>query len=434
MAPTALKSVLNQFTRRLPNVAGPAASMVHARCLATVAPAQPNQKYSVVVIGGGAGGLAVASLLGKSPKFQGKKNILVIEPSETHYYQPLWTFVGAGLKTLKASEGPMKAYIPEQADWLKQTATKIDPTANVVVTSDGKQINYDYLVVASGIQINWDKIPGLQEALKDDKVPVASNYSKDFVEKTNKLIRAFRGGNAVFTQPATPIKCAGAPQKIVYLAEEIFRENDVRSKTQITFNTGMGKIFSVDKYADELWKICKDRDIQVNLLTDLIEVRPDTKEAVFKKTITPSPGTSPIQTTITQPFDMLHVTPPMGPPTWLKATQLTNTDGWVDVSKTTLQHNRFPNVFSLGDSSSLPTSKTAAAAASQSGVLVNNLLKVIEGREGKDVAYGGYTSCPLITGKGKLILAEFDYDLKPYETFPFDQGKQRSSMYYMVAD
>ncbi|KAJ3304339.1 hypothetical protein HDU76_005211 [Blyttiomyces sp. JEL0837] len=413
------------------NSTSSASTLLLRRSMATIANAKAaTSSYRVVVIGAGSAGLAVASQLARQPAFadaaaKGKKEILVVDPADVHIYQPLWTFVGAGLKKMAESKQPMAAMIPSQADWLKSRVSKVIPQKNVIVSDTGAEVKYDFLVVAPGIQTNWGKIEGLVDALEDPNSGVCSNYGENYFEKTAKLIQNFKGGNAIFTQPATPIKCAGAPQKIMYLAEEAFRKNNVRDKTKVTFQTGMGKIFSVDKYGATLTQICKERGIDVQLQSDLVKLNPATKEAIFKRA-----GGS----LVTLPYDMIHVSPPMGPPSWLKESEgLTNADGWVEVDKISLQHVRFPNVFACGDASSLPTSKTAAAAAAQAGVLVWNLSAALEGRAG-GAEYNGYTSCPLITGTNKLVLAEFDYNLKPRESFFFNQGVERSSMYYLTAE
>ncbi|KAF9970446.1 hypothetical protein BGZ73_006847 [Actinomortierella ambigua] len=402
------------------------------RFLAQVAAASAPKKdtypssYKVVVVGGGSAGLAVASTLSRT---LGNKAVAVVDPADVHYYQPLWTFVGGGLKPFDESKKPMEDVMPKKAQWIKESVATFKPESNSVTLANGETISYEYLVVAAGIQVNWDKIKNLPQAL--GKNGVTSNYSAQSVEKTDEFIKAFKGGNALFTMPSTPIKCAGAPQKIMYIAEERWRQAKVRTEANIQYHTGLGKIFAIDKYANELLKICKKRNLGLNFFSDLTEIKPDTKEAVFTILAGEAKGTQ-----VTKPYDFLHVVPPMSAPDFIKASPLANADGWVDVNKETLRHTKFNNVYALGDCSSLPTSKTAAAITAQSGVLKNNLLHDIFGGE-KAVpnTYDGYTSCPLITGTEKLILAEFSgYTGQPQETFPFDQSKERLSTYLLTKE
>ncbi|KAF9166749.1 hypothetical protein DFQ26_006962 [Actinomortierella ambigua] len=382
--------------------------------------------YKVVVVGGGSAGLAVASTLSRT---LGDKAVAVVEPADVHYYQPLWTFVGGGLKPFEESKKPMKDVMPRKAQWIKEAVATFAPEENKVTLGNGETISYDYLVVAAGIQVNWDKIKNLPQAL--GKNGVTSNYSAQSVEKTDEFIKEFKGGNALFTMPPVPIKCAGAPQKIMYIAEELWRDANVRSKANIQYYTAGGAIFPVAKYANELLKICKKRDLGLNYFTNLTEIKPDSKEAVFDILAGEAKGTQ-----VTVPYDFLHVVPPMSAPDFIKASPLSNADGWVDVNKETMRHTKFNNVYALGDCSSLPTSKTAAAITAQSGVLKTHLLHDIFGGEmSYPRKYDGYTSCPLITGTEKLILAEFSgYTLQPQETFPFDQSKERLSTYLLTKE
>ncbi|CAG8617352.1 9985_t:CDS:2 [Paraglomus brasilianum] len=386
------------------------------------ASSNPSQSsYQVVVVGGGTGGLAVSSTLSE---VLGRNAVAVIEPAS---YQPLWTLVGGGVKPFSASSKPVSEVMPPNVSWIKNKAIEVKPESNFVVLQDGQQIKYDYLVVAAGIQLNWNKVKGLPEALGNNGV--SSNYAEDSVEKTWKFIQEFKGGNAVFTMPSTPIKCPGAAIKIAYLAEDHFRNAGVRQSTRVIYNTGMGKIFSVEKYANSLLRVAKDRGIEVNLSSELVEIRADRKEAVFKSNKTGEESVLP--------YDFLHAVPPMGPPDFIAKSNIGNAAGWVDVDQYTLQHNKYPNIYSLGDSSSVPTSKTAAAIAVQSGVLKHNLLSAMRGNLTPLTAakYDGYCSCPLFVGRDQLILAEFNgFNATPMETFPFDQGKERGSMYFLTKE
>jgi sulfide:quinone oxidoreductase len=380
---------------------------------------QTGGHYRIVIVGGGSAGITAAARLAKALPHG---SIAIIEPSRKHYYQPLWTLVGGGVFPKQATEREESAFIPPGATWMQDAVTEFLPAENVVVTQGGKRVGYDYLIVAAGIQIDWEKVKGLKEAIGQDGV--CSNYSYEYVDKTWDFIRNFPGGNAIFTQPAPPIKCAGAPQKIMYLADDHFRKVGVRDKTNVIFASATPSIFSVKKYADALNRVVARKGIETRYKHNLVEIRSQSKEAVFENLETKEP--------VVLKYDMIHVTPPKSAPDFLKRSPLANEAGWVDVDKATLQHVRYPNVFSLGDASSLPTSKTGAAIRKQAPVLVKNLLAVMKG-QAVSPQYDGYTSCPLVTGYGKLILAEFDYDLNPKETFPFDQSQERYSMYLLKA-
>lgn len=378
-----------------------------------------KQHHQVLIIGGGTAGITIAAQLANQ---ENPPQIAIVEPSEKHYYQPIWTLVGGGVFPKEISEKNEADFIPEGVTWIKERIKSFDPKKNTVVTNDGQIIGYDYLVVTAGIQINWGVIPGLKENL--GKNGVCSNYSYDSVMSTWDNIRNFKGGNAIFTQPGTPIKCGGAPQKICYLAEHSFRKSGVRSRTNVIFAKAQPGIFAVTKYADALRKVCADRDIDVKYQHDLVEIHGDRKEAVFQDLASDKK--------VTIPYEMIHVTPPQGAPDFIAQSPLAGEGGWVSVDKHTMQHTEYDNVFSCGDCSSLPTSKTGAAIRKQAPVLVANLLSKIAGRALVE-SYDGYTSCPLVTGYGSLILAEFDYDKEPMESFPFNQAEERYSMYALKA-
>lgn len=371
--------------------------------------------HKILIIGGGTAGITVAARLARKIT---ARDIAIVEPSGKHYYQPMWTLVGGGIFPKKRSEHEEAGLIPAGVTWLRDAVTAFDPDNNRVFTRAGKTISYDWLVVAPGIQINWGEIPGLKESIGTKSV--CSNYSYQHVDYTWETLRNFNRGTALFTHPFGAIKCGGAPQKIMYLAEDWLRRQGLRDQTEVIFNTALPNLFAVEKYRTTLEKHITDRGIKANFQQNLIEIRPDAKEAIFEHLDTKE------QSTIR--YDMIHVTPPMSSPDFIKSSALANANGWVDVEKYTLVHLRFPNVFSLGDASSLPTSKTGAAARKQAPVVVENLLAAMNGTP-LTASYNGYTSCPIVTARGKVVMAEFDYDGKPQETFPIDQSKERYSMY-----
>lgn len=377
--------------------------------------------YEILIVGGGTAGLTVASQL--APRAAGAA-IGLLEPSETHYYQPLWTLIGGGLAKKEASARPEAEFIPDGVEWIRDAAVSIDPDTRTVATKDHGPVTYDYLVVAMGVQIWWSKIPGLAESVGKPGSGVVSNYSFETVASTWDAIRNFKGGTALFTEPITPVKCGGAPQKIMYLADDAFRRQGVREKSRLVFMNAKGVIFTSPYYVPAIEDVIRTRGLEAKLGKELVALKPQAHEAVFKDT---KSGSEEVVH-----YDMIHVTPPMGAPDVIRNSAIANADGWVEVDKGTLQHVRYPNVFGIGDCSNLPTSKTGAAIRKQAPTLVHNLLALRAGAP-LTAQYDGYTSCPVVTGRGKLIMAEFAYDKKPVESFPFDQRRERFSMYAVKA-
>ena len=379
-----------------------------------------RQHHRVVVIGGGTAGLSVASRLRRA----GQSDVAVIEPSTDHYYQPLWTLVGAGLVSAESTRRPEAAYIPRGVHWIRDAVEEIDPARNLVLTRGGAAVGYDFLVVCPGIQIDWNKVSGLAEALQTPFV--SSNYDYALAPKTWEMIRSFRGGNALFTNPGTPIKCAGAPQKIMYLAADYWQRTGVSAK--VTFGHAGAVIFGVKEFAAVLTEVVARYHIDVHFKRELIEVRPARREAVFKVLGSETGETE------TLPYDILHVTPPMSAPDFVKRSALAVKDtplGWAKVDKFTLQSPDFANVFALGDAGSTPNSKTGAAIRKQAPVVVANLLAVMAGKV-PPARYDGYASCPLVTAHNRMLLAEFDYDMKPAPSIPFlNLQKERYDMFLL---
>ena len=377
--------------------------------------------YDILILGGVTAGLTVASQL--AHRVSGN-HIGIVEPSLKHYYQPLWTLVGGGIFPREESERDEADLIPDQIAWIRDAVVTVDPDTRSVATSSSGTLTYDFLVVAPGVAPQWTKIPGLAESVGKPDTGVVSNYSYETVASTWDAIRSFRGGTALFTEPLTPVKCGGAPQKIMYLAEEAFRAHGVRDKSRVVFMNAKPTLFTAPYYIPALERVIKSRGMEVQLGQELVALRPDAHEAVFRDVKT---GTQQVMR-----YDMIHVTPPLGPPDFVRTGPLANADGWIEVDKFSLQHVRYPEVFGLGDASNLPTSKTGATIRKQAPVVVENLLALRTG-QAHTARYYGYTSCPVVTGRGKLIMAEFNYAKEPVETFPVDQRAERFSMYALKA-
>jgi sulfide:quinone oxidoreductase len=377
-------------------------------------------RHQVLIIGGGSAGIPVAARL----RHAGARDIAVIEPSEMHYYQPLWTLVGGGRAPADITVRPEASVLPKGVTWIRERATGVDPDARTVRTGDGQVVGYEYLIVAPGLQLDFDKVPGLIETLGRNQV--SSNYRFDLAPRTWDFIRDTTGGTALFTMPPGPIKCAGAPQKIAYLAADWWRRQGRLSNIRIILVLPTAAMFSQPDWAKVLEGIAAGYGIEVRRESQLVEVNGDQRQAVV---LDNRSGTKE-----TIEYAMLHAVPPQSAPDWVKTSPLADPAspfGYVQVDQYTLQSPRWPNVFALGDVANLPTSKTGAAARKQAPVVVANLVATRRGQQ-PTARYHGYTSCPLVTAHNRMLLAEFDYDLKPTPSIPFvDTMKPRYDMWLL---
>ena len=366
--------------------------------------------HQILIVGGGTAGITVAARLVKG------HDVAVIEPSEKHYYQPLWTLVGAGCSTIEQTERPETSVMPKGATWIKDAATGFDPDNNAVRTASGTTYTYDVLIVCPGIQLDWDRIPGVRDAL--GKNGVSSNYLPEYAPKTWEFVQATTSGTAVFTMPAGPIKCAGAPQKIAYLACDYWREQGVLDDIDVHMVLPTPGMFGIPVFANELEKVCDDYGIQHHFEADLASIDAEAKTATFTSMNEGGEG-------FTLNYDLLHVVPHQSAPDWVKSSPLAQDApaGYVDVDKNTLQHVKYPNVFALGDAGSTPNSKTGAAIRKQAPVVAANVkAQLAGGTPGKE--YMGYASCPITTSRSKMMLAEFDYTVTPTPSIPLINTKK----------
>ncbi|MFM2129742.1 MAG: hypothetical protein RL477_1288 [Pseudomonadota bacterium] len=374
-----------------------------------------EKHHQVLIIGGGTAGITVAASLRR--RGPGNLDIAIVEPSDVHYYQPAFTLVGAGVTSLAGTRRPVAGLVPDGVTLIKGAVASFAPESDSITLTDGETVGYDYLVVATGIKLDIDKVPGLRETL--GRNGVCSNYSPDHVQYTWTCIQGLKAGaKAVFTQPPLPFKCPGAPQKIVYLTADYLRKHGIGGCTIDYFVHGPA-IFGVPFFARELTKVVARYGVNARFQHDLVAVDGNARTATFSIV-----GGDRQGQTVTVPFDMLHVSPPQSPPEAVKSSALANAAGYVEVNQNTMQHVKFANVFSLGDVCATPNSKTAAAVRKQAPVVVRNILHAMSNRS-LEAGYDGYASCPLLTGYGKAILAEFIYGGKVTPTLPLDPAKER---------
>lgn len=361
-----------------------------------------STSHTVVVVGGGAAGIAAAASLLKR---QAGLDIAIIEPAETHAYQPGWTMVGGGVFDAKTTVRSEASVMPKGVTWLKQAAASFQPEDNQVTLADGTTIRYEALVVAPGIRLAWEKIEGLEDAL--GKNGVTSNYRYDLAPYTWELVQGLKSGRAIFSQPPMPIKCAGAPQKAMYLSCDHWMRSGVLSNIDVEFRNAGGVLFGVADYVPALMEYIEKYDVDTKFGSNLISVDGPAQKAVFATE----------EGEVTRDFDMLHVVPPQVAPQFLADSPLAAASGFTDVDQHTLQHVRYPNVFGLGDAGSTPNAKTMAAARKQAPVVAVNVLQQLAGK-GPKAGYDGYGSCPLTVERGKIVLAEFGYGGKLMPSFP----------------
>ncbi|WP_420859541.1 TIGR01244 family sulfur transferase [Marivivens marinus] len=368
---------------------------------------QTDASYDVVIVGAGAGGISVASSLkARKPDL----DIAIIDPADIHYYQPGWTLVGGGVFDAQDTAKTMGSLIPKGVHWIKSAVAAFEPKDNAVILDGCRVVGYKRLVVTPGLKLDWNKVEGLVETL--GKNGVTSNYRYDLAPYTWKLVKELKEGRALFTQPPMPIKCAGAPQKAMYLSGDHWFRTGVLKDIDIQFMNAGGVLFGVKDYVPALEEYVQKYDATLNFFHNLVAVDGTARTATFEVAKPDTP-----KERVTVEFDMIHVTPPQTAPDFIRVSPLADAAGWVDVDQATLRHKTYDNIWSLGDVMNAPNAKTAAAARMQAPIVATNLAADIDGK-GPQVQYNGYGSCPLTVERGKIVLAEFGYGGALLPSFP----------------
>ena len=382
----------------------------------------PSISADIVVIGGGTAGIGlVASLLKRSPQL----NITVIEPDSRHFYQPAWTLVGGGAYNVENTVRPMASVMPRGVNWVQAAVTGIDPDHRRLILSDARTVSYQNLIVCPGLRLAWEKIEGLEQTLGQHGV--TSNYSYRHAPYTWDQVQKLRGGKVLFTQPAMPIKCAGAPQKALYLSCDHWNRTGVLNNIDVEFNLAGAALFGVATFVPPLMKYIEKYDARLAFNSNLVKVDGPAKTAWFDIKDAEGKVTRQAKT-----FDLLHVVPPQVAPDFVAQSPLADAAGWCEVDPHSLQHPRYPGVFALGDICGTSNAKTAAAVRKQIVVVAENLL-ALRTQQPLPLKYDGYGSCPLTVEKGKVILAEFGYAGKLLPTFPLDPTTPRRSAWWLKA-
>ena len=384
-----------------------------------------DSTYDVVVVGAGAAGIAVASSLQRRDR---NLEVAVIDPADIHYYQPGWTLVGGGVFDAGETVRTMASVIPEGVHWLKAAVAAFEPEHNRVVLDGCRLVGYRQLVVCPGLKLDWHGVEGLADTL--GRNGVTSNYRFDLAPYTWRLVRELRSGSALFTQPPMPIKCAGAPQKAMYLSADHWRQSSALDGVDIEFLNAGGVLFGVKEYVPALMDYIERYDVTLSFNHNLVAVDGPSRTAWFDAAADDG-GTRRVE----RRFDMLHVCPPQTAPDFVRVSPLADDAGWLDVDQSTLRHKQWENVHGLGDVINAPNAKTAAAARKQAPVVAQNVLHAL-GRKAQVAHYDGYGSCPLTVERGKIVLAEFGYGGKLLPTFPrwLVNGTQPSRLAWLLKE
>lgn len=366
-----------------------------------------DARYEVVIVGAGAGGIAVAaSLKARKPDLE----VAIIDPADVHYYQPGWTMVGGGIFEPQQTARTMGSLIPRDVHWIKSAVAAFEPENNAIILDGCRVVKYGRLIVSPGLKLDWNKVEGLVDTLGQNGV--TSNYRYDLAPYTWQMVSGMKIGRAIFTQPPMPIKCAGAPQKAMYLSGDAWARLGVLKDIDIQFNSAGGVLFGVKDYVPALMEYVKKYDASLNFFHNLVAVDGPAKKAWFDVT---KPDT-PIER-VEMDFDMMHVCPPQTAPDFIRVSPLADAGGWVDVDQATLRHKTYDNVWSLGDVMNAPNAKTAAAARIQAPIVAENIVADMQGKA-PVAQYNGYGSCPLTVERGKIVLAEFGYGGTMLPSFP----------------
>lgn len=382
----------------------------------------PTISGDIVVIGGGSAGVGLlASLLKRDPHL----NIILIEPSDHHSYQPAWTLVGGGGYDLKKTRRPLADVLPNGVTWVQAAVTEVLPDEQTLILDSGQRVSWQNLIVCPGLRLAWEKIEGLQDTL--GKHGVTSNYSYQHAAYTWQLVQQLKGGKAIFTQPAMPIKCAGAPQKAMYLSCDHWLRQGALKNIDVEFNLAGAALFGVATFVPPLMKYVEKYNARLAFNANLVKVDGPARKAWFE--VKDAEGNARVEE---KSFDLLHVVPPQVSPDFIRQSPLADAAGWCEVNPHSLQHLRYPHIFGLGDVCGTTNAKTAAAVRKQIVVVAENLL-ALRKQAPLPLKYDGYGSCPLTVEKGKVVLAEFGYGGKLLPTFPLDPTQARRSMWFLKA-
>lgn len=369
-------------------------------------------KAKIVILGAGAGGLSMANRLAN--RLDGAK-ITIVDGRKDHWYQPGFMLIGSGVKKAGYSVTPTTKWISNGINLIAEYAAELDPEAKYLITAKGTKVPYDYLVVATGLTLDWKKIEGFDLNMVGKEGIAAIYAGPEQAEKSFKALSKFAetGGQGLFFKPKTKIKCGAAPLKYAFVTDDIARTKGNRKKIKITYASPGKKLIGIPKVNERVQGLFKEREIDTAYRYAIKSIDHGKKIATFS---TPEGDTE-------MPYDFVNVIPPQRVPDVILNSPLANKkkkwakQGWVEVNKNTLRHTRYPEIFGIGDVTDVPTGKAASVVKWMAPVIEDQLVSQIAGTEATKL-YNGYAGCPLVTGIGTAMLMEVDYKKEFIPTFP----------------
>ncbi len=351
----------------------------------------------IVILGAGTGGTIMANKLRKALEPE-EWEITIVDKGKKHFYQPGFLFIPFGIYTKYDVVKPKANFIPPGVNFLIAEVDRIEPEKNRVHLVGGQILDYDFLIVATGVQTDPTETPGLMGDLWNKQV--FQFYTLEGALNLANFFKTWKGGDLVLNIADMPIKCPVAPLEFVMLADWFFREKGIRDNVNIKLVTPLPAAFTKPLSAKVLGEILKKKNIEV--VTDFYIERVDNEN---KKIVSYDEKEVPFDCLVSIPIHK-------GADFLAKSGDLADDMNFVKVDKHTLQSVVYPNVFGLGDATNLPTSKAGSVVHFSAEILFENIMCAIEDRPftGK---FDGHANCYIESGDGKGILIDFNYDVEP---------------------
>ncbi|WP_265521183.1 NAD(P)/FAD-dependent oxidoreductase [Oerskovia flava] len=371
------------------------------------------RQHDVLVLGGGNAGLSLAGRLVRD----GCRDVAVVEPKDVHHYRPLLSYVASGMATLDDLTRPQDDVVPAGVLRYPARVVGLDPQRSVVRLDDGTELGYGDLAVCPGSEVDWDAVPGSEEAMGTPFA--ATSYLPELAGRTWEMLSSLTSGRAVFALASWQVPCFPVGLKPLFVAADHWRRTGVLGAIDIELVVQASRLVDDPRAERELRAACTEYGVRVRTSTSVVSIDPTDRTARLR---TPH-GTD------TTHYDALFLAPPHRAPRWVSESGLatTGSGGFVAVDPETLQHVTFPRVWGLGDAAAVDAMPSGGALRRQVPVVAANIQARRKGTPMQH--YDGYSLAPITTSRRELLLAEFDRDGRPEPIVAFpDLARPRRSL------